>query len=124
MPSSLEIFPSAYFSSTSAIRPSGSATSELISPLMKYFARNCSTSSESLRSFLESSSRISSADSGTVPALLILELLSKKERKLSELVEQFRAKYFISGEINSEVDDSEAKMAEIEAKYSDGTISK
>ena len=36
------------------------------------------------------------ADSGTVPALLILELLSKKDAKLSELVEQFRSKYFIS----------------------------
>jgi phosphomannomutase len=64
------------------------------------------------------------ADSGTVPALLILELLSKKERKLSELVEQFRAKYFISGEINSEVDDADARMAEIEQKYADGTVTK
>ena len=64
------------------------------------------------------------ADSGTVPALLILELLSKKDAKLSELVEQFRSKYFISGEINSEVEDSDAKMAEIEEKYSDGEISK
>ena len=36
------------------------------------------------------------ADSGTVPALLILELLSKKDAKLSELVEQFRSEYFIS----------------------------
>src|SRR6476646_2801330 len=43
------------------------------------------------------------ADSGTVPALLILELLSKRDAKLSELVEQFRSRYFISGEINSEV---------------------
>src|SRR4029453_2254280 len=57
------------------------------------------------------------ADSGTVPALLILELLSKKDAKLSELVEQFRAKYFISGEINSEVEDSDAKMREIGGHY-------
>ena len=64
------------------------------------------------------------ADSGTVPALLILELLSKKEAKLSELVEQFRAKYFISGEINSEVDDTDGKMAAIEEKFSDGEVSK
>jgi phosphomannomutase len=64
------------------------------------------------------------ADSGTVPALLILELLSKKEAKLSELVEQFRAKYFISGEINSEVEDSDEKMAAIEEKFSDGEVSK
>jgi phosphomannomutase len=64
------------------------------------------------------------ADSGTVPALLILELLSKKGAKLSELVEQFRSKYFISGEINSEVEDSDAKMAAIEERYDDGEISK
>ena len=49
------------------------------------------------------------ADSGTVPALLILELLSKKDAKLSDLVEQFRSKYFISGEINSEVSDTDAE---------------
>src|SRR3954451_2077801 len=64
------------------------------------------------------------ADSGTVPALLILELLSNKDAKLSELVEQFRSKYFISGEINSEVDDQDAKMREIEERYADGEISK
>src|SRR5918993_2285859 len=64
------------------------------------------------------------ADSGTVPALLILELLSKKDAKLSDLVSQFRSKYFISGEINSEVDDSEKKMAAIEDRFSDGEVSK
>jgi len=64
------------------------------------------------------------ADSGTIPALLILEMLSKKGAKLSELVEQFRSKYFISGEINSEVEDADAKMAEIEEKYSDAEITK
>ncbi len=62
------------------------------------------------------------ADSGTIPALLILELLSEKGQKLSELLAPMRAKYFISGEINSEVDDADAKIAEIEAKYSDATI--
>jgi phosphomannomutase len=64
------------------------------------------------------------ADSGTVPALLILELLSKKDAKLSDLVSQFRSEYFISGEINSEVDDADAKMAAIEERYSDGEITK
>jgi phosphomannomutase len=64
------------------------------------------------------------ADSGTIPALLILELLSKRGQKLSELIDGFRAKYFISGEINSEVEDSDAKMAEIEERYSDGEITK
>jgi phosphomannomutase len=64
------------------------------------------------------------ADSGTIPALLILELLSQKDAKLSELVRQFRSKYFISGEINSEVEDPEGKMREIEERYGDGEITK
>jgi phosphomannomutase len=59
------------------------------------------------------------ADSGTIPALLILELLSREGRSLSELLAPLRAEYFISGEINSEVTDLEAKMAEIAERYSD-----
>jgi phosphomannomutase len=59
------------------------------------------------------------ADSGTIPALLILELLSREGRPLSELLAPLRAKYFISGEINSEVSDPEAKMAELAERYSD-----
>jgi phosphomannomutase len=62
------------------------------------------------------------ADSGTIPALLMLELLSLDGRSLAELMEEFRSRYFISGEINSEVDDQEAKMAEIAERYSDGEI--
>jgi len=62
------------------------------------------------------------ADSGTLPALLILELLSRRDMKLSELVAGFRSRYFISGEINSEVADQQAKMAEIEARYADAAI--
>jgi phosphomannomutase len=64
------------------------------------------------------------ADSGTLPALLILELLSKRGARMSELLEPLRAHYFISGEINTEVDDQQAKMDEIERRYSDGRISK
>jgi phosphomannomutase len=64
------------------------------------------------------------ADSGTIPALLILELLSTHDAKLSELLAPLRAKYFISGEINSEVADTGAKMAEIEDRYGDGRITK
>ncbi len=62
------------------------------------------------------------ADSGTIPALLILEKLSVEGVKMSELLEPYRSTYFISGEINSEVSDAQAKMALIEEKYSDGTI--
>ncbi len=57
------------------------------------------------------------ADSGTIPALLILEKLSVEGVKLSELLAPMRARYFISGEINSTVADGPAKMAEIEATY-------
>ena len=60
------------------------------------------------------------ADSGTIPALLMLELLSVDGRSLAELMAEFRSRYFISGEINSEVADQEAKMEEIAARYSDG----
>jgi phosphomannomutase len=63
------------------------------------------------------------ADSGTLPALLILELLSKEGRALADMLEDLRSRYFISGEINSEVADQEAKMREIAARYGDGEIS-
>ena len=59
------------------------------------------------------------ADSGTIPALLILELLSKRDTTLAELLHEFRSKYFISGEINSTVADQQAKMDEIKARYAD-----
>jgi phosphomannomutase len=62
------------------------------------------------------------ADSGTIPALLMLELLSNDGRSIGELIAEFRARYFISGEINSAVADQEAKMEEIAARYSDGEL--
>jgi phosphomannomutase len=64
------------------------------------------------------------ADSGTIPALLILELLSVDGRSLAELMAEFRSRYFISGEINSEGGDPVAKMEEIAARYGDGKISR
>jgi phosphomannomutase len=60
------------------------------------------------------------ADSGTIPALLILELLSVEGKRMSELLEPYRSKYFISGEINTEVADQQAKMAELAERYADG----
>jgi phosphomannomutase len=62
------------------------------------------------------------ADSGTIPALLMLELLSQRGAKLSELLAPFRAKYYISGEINTEVADQQAKLDEIESRYSDAKL--
>jgi phosphomannomutase len=62
------------------------------------------------------------ADSGTIPALLILELLSVEGAKLSELLDRYHETYFISGEINSTVDDAAAKIALIEERYADARI--
>ncbi|MFQ5791123.1 MAG: phosphomannomutase/phosphoglucomutase [Acidobacteriota bacterium] len=64
------------------------------------------------------------ADNGMIPALLILELMSKKRKRLSELLAPLRQKYFISGEINSTVDDMEAVMDRLRKRYADGHISK
>jgi phosphomannomutase len=63
------------------------------------------------------------ADSGTLPALLLLELLSVEGSRLSDLLEPLRSKYFISGEINSEVEDQEGKVDELAERYSDGEVS-
>jgi len=63
------------------------------------------------------------ADSGTLPALLILELLSVKGTRMSELLAPYHERYFISGEINSTVADPEARMKEIVAAYPEGRVS-
>ena len=63
------------------------------------------------------------ADNGFIPALLILELMSKKGKTLSELLEPLRAKYFISGEINTKVPDMTSvahKLDLIASQYSTG----
>ncbi|NJK79905.1 MAG: phosphomannomutase/phosphoglucomutase [Chloroflexaceae bacterium] len=63
------------------------------------------------------------ADSGIVPSLLLLEMLSKKGKKMSELLRPLEEKYFISGEINSRIaGDPQAKMEELAQRYSDADI--
>jgi phosphomannomutase len=57
------------------------------------------------------------ADSGTIPALLVLEKLSVEGVRMSELVDRYRSRYFISGEINSEVADQAGRMAELEERH-------
>ncbi len=64
------------------------------------------------------------ADSGTIPALLILELLGRSGARLSELLEPYRSRYFISGEINSEVADPAAKIEELAERFGDGRQSR
>ncbi|MEP7310706.1 MAG: phosphomannomutase/phosphoglucomutase [Acidobacteriota bacterium] len=63
------------------------------------------------------------ADNGFIPALLILELMSKKGQSLHELVAPLATQYFVSGEINTKLphmDAVPAKLAEIAARYADG----
>ena len=43
------------------------------------------------------------ADNGFIPALMLLELMSVKGQSLAELLAPLKAKYFISGEINTKV---------------------
>jgi phosphomannomutase len=62
------------------------------------------------------------ADSGIIPSLLILEMLSTSGQKMSDLLAPLEAKYFISGEINSTVADAKAKMQELAERYNDGKV--
>ncbi len=63
------------------------------------------------------------ADTGFIPALLILELMSKKGQSLRELLAPLRSRYFISGEINTKLRsmaEVPAKLELISEKYADG----
>ena len=62
------------------------------------------------------------ADSGIVPSLLVLEMLSRKGAKFSELLAPLEDKYFLSSEINSTVADPQEKMQALAARYQDGDI--
>lgn len=65
------------------------------------------------------------ADNGFIPALLILELMSRKGQTLRELLAPLRKKYFISGEINTKVSDvarAQEKIQGLQAKYKDGNV--
>jgi phosphomannomutase len=57
------------------------------------------------------------ADSGTVPALLMLELLSKAGRPLSELLRPYRERYFLTGELNTPVSDVALKLQEVKERF-------
>jgi phosphomannomutase len=63
------------------------------------------------------------ADNGFIPALLMLELMSKKGKTLRELLQPLREKYFITGEINTKVADVSLvphKLDALAARYSHG----
>jgi phosphomannomutase len=65
----------------------------------------------------------SQADSGVVPFLLMLELISRRGRRLSEILAPLRSRYFITGELNTPVPDVALKLQELKERYSDGRVS-
>ena len=61
-------------------------------------------------------------DSGMVPWLLVLERMSITGKPLSQLVNERMAAFPASGEINSTVEDAEALLEQIEARYAPGAL--
>jgi phosphomannomutase len=61
----------------------------------------------------------SQADSGIVPFLLVLELLSRSGRKLSETLAPYRERFFLTGEINTPVADVPLKLQELKEHYAE-----
>jgi phosphomannomutase len=57
------------------------------------------------------------ADSGVIPFLLMLELVSRKGQPLSEILRPFREHYFITGELNTPVPDVAEKLRELEERF-------
>jgi phosphomannomutase len=66
----------------------------------------------------------SQADSGIVPFLLMLELISRKGQTLSEILGPFREQYFITGELNTPVPDVALKLQELKERFgAEGRVS-
>lgn len=58
-------------------------------------------------------------DSGVFAMVKLLKVLSKKKKPFSSVLAPLR-KYFVSGEINNEVEEKEKVMKELRIKYKDG----
>jgi phosphomannomutase len=66
----------------------------------------------------------SQADSGVVPFLLMLELVSRRGRKLSEILAPYRERYFVTGELNTPVSDVALKLQELKERFAaEGKVS-
>ena len=66
----------------------------------------------------------SQADSGVVPFLLMLELVSKRGQKLSEILQPLRERYFLTGELNTPVSDVALKLKELQERFgTEGEVS-
>jgi phosphomannomutase len=59
----------------------------------------------------------SQADTGVVPFLVMLELLSRRDSTLSELLRPYREHFFLTGEINTPVADVPLKLQELKERY-------
>jgi phosphomannomutase len=59
----------------------------------------------------------SQADSGVIPFLLMLELVSRRGRPLSAILEPFRSHFFLTGEINTPVADVAVKLQELKERF-------
>ena len=59
----------------------------------------------------------SQADTGVVPFLLMLDLLSRRGKKLSTLLDPYRERFFLTGEINTPVADVPLKLQELKERY-------
>jgi phosphomannomutase len=59
----------------------------------------------------------SQADTGVVPFLVMLELISRRGARLSDILRPFRDHYFLTGEINTPVDDVALKLQELKERY-------
>ena len=66
----------------------------------------------------------SQADSGVIPFLLMIELISKRGKRLSEILAPYRDRYFLTGELNTPVADVALKLQELKERFSvDGRVS-
>jgi phosphomannomutase len=61
--------------------------------------------------------QFSQADSGVIPFLMMLELVSRRGQKLSEILRPYRERYFITGELNTPVADVALKLQELKERF-------
>ena len=62
------------------------------------------------------------AEMGTLPAIFLMNLMAKRGKKLSELVDEIRI-YSHTGEINMEIDNASAVLAKVKEVFRDGQLS-
>ncbi|OMQ23769.1 phosphomannomutase [Serratia oryzae] len=61
-------------------------------------------------------------DSGMIPWLLVIELLSRKATSLFSLIEASKVRFPVSGELNFTITDPKAKLQQIERFYADSAL--